>query len=130
MSYSIPSEDRLAEAVFIVLYRNQQVHSQRELVNLVVAELNRDGSEYRVSGERIRRLIINRNMGQITIDYNDSEGELPQVCPVCRNKIISVMNSTLDGNMIEVTRKCTACPFTVGMTKRVPGRYTFTKKKR
>lgn len=130
MTYRIPDDDRLAEAIFVVFYRNQQIVSQRELVSLVMKELNKDGSNYRVSGERIRRMIVNRQMGQIVIDYNESEGEIPHSCPVCGNKMMSIMNSTLDGNVIEVTRKCTACPYSVGTTKRMPGRYTFLRKKR
>ena len=130
MPYSIPSDDRLAEAIFVVMYRNQQVVSQKEMAALVLKELEKDGTEYRVSGERIRRLAINRDMAQIVIDYNESDGDLPDVCPVCRNPLISVKNSTLDGGVIEVMRKCKVCPYSVGTVRRVPGRYTFLRKKR
>ncbi len=130
MSYRIPSDDKLAEAVFVVMYRNQQVVSQKEMAGLVLKELEKDGNEYRVSGERIRRLIVNRDMAQISIDYNESDGPLPDECPVCRNKLTSVKNSTLDGNVVEIMRKCTSCPFSVGSVNHVPGRYTFIRKKR
>ena len=130
MPYRIPSDEKLAEAVFVVMYRNQQVVSQKEMATLVLKELERDGEEYRVSGERIRRLIVNKDMAQLAIDYNESDGELPDVCPVCRNPLTSVKNSTLDGGTIEIMRKCTRCPFSVGSVNRTPGRYTFTRKKR
>ncbi len=130
MAYRIPSDDKLAEAVFVVMYRNQQVVSQKEMAALVLKELEKDGEQYRVSGERIRRLIVNRDMAQLSIDYNEAEGDLPEVCPVCRNKLTSIKNSTLDGNVVEISRKCTACPFSVGSTNHVPGRYTFIRKKR
>lgn len=130
MSYSIPDDDRLAEAIFVVMYRNQQVRSQREMVELVTADLNKNGDNYRVSGERIRRVALNRNLIQISIEYNDSEGELPDTCPVCRNPMSSSMNRTLDGDVIEVSRKCTVCPYSVGTSKRIPGRYTFIRKKK
>ena len=73
MSYSIPSDERLSEAIFIVMYRNQQVRSQSEMTELVLKEINKDGSDYRVSGERIRRLAVNRGLIHISIDYNDAE---------------------------------------------------------
>ena len=130
MPYRIPSDEKLAEAVFVVMYRNQQVVSQKEMAALVLRELEKDGGEYRVSGERIRRLIVNKDMAQLAIDYNESDSELPDVCPVCRNPLTSVKNSTLDGGTIEIMRKCTRCPFSVGSVNRTPGRYTFTRKKR
>ena len=130
MTYSIPSDDQIADAVFAVMYRNAQVTSQNEMVRLVTNELNKRGGEFRISGERIRRVALNRDILQITIDYNKRDGELPSVCPVCRNEMSKVMNMTLDGDAIEVSRKCTVCPYTVGTKNRVPGRYTFTRKKR
>ena len=130
MPYRIPSDEKLAEAVFVVMYRNQQVVSQKEMAALVLRELEKDGGEYRVSGERIRRLIVNKDMAQLAIDYNESDSELPDVCPVCRNPLTSVKNSTLDGGTIEIMRKCTRCPFSVGSVNRTPGRYTFIRKKR
>ena len=130
MSYKIPSDDRLAEAIFVVMYRNQQVVSQRNMANLVLKELEKDGETYRVSGERIRRLAVNRGMATLIIDYAEREGELPEVCPVCRNQLTSVKNSTLDGNVVEVLRKCTACTYSVGPINHTPGRYTFVRKKR
>lgn len=131
MSYSIPSDDKLAEAIFVVMYRNQQVRSQREMASLVRTEINKDGSDYRVSGERIRRVAMNRDMLQLVIEYNESDSEdLPDTCPVCKNVMSPIMNRTLDGGTIEVLRKCTVCPYSVGTKMRLPGRYTFVRKKR
>lgn len=130
MAYSIPDDDRVAEAIFVVMYRNQSVRSQREMIDLVSAELNKEGGDYRISGARIRRIAINRGLLQLSIEYNESEGELPGTCPVCNNEMRSVYNRTLDGDVIEITRKCTVCPYNVGAVKRMPGRYTFVRKKR
>ena len=130
MTYSIPSDEKVIDAIFYVMYRHPQVRSQREMVDLVTAELNRSGGDYRISGQRIRRLAIRNDMLVLSISYNESEGELPTSCPVCGGNLISVMNSTLDGGTIEVCRRCDACPYTIGTTKRVPGRYSFTGKRR
>ena len=130
MSYRIPSDDRLAEAIFVVMYRNQQVVSQKAMADLVLKELEKDGEEYRVSGERIRRLAVNRNLATLVIDYAEKDGGIPEVCPVCRNELTSIKNSTLDGGVVEVMRKCTSCPYSVGSVNHTPGRYTFVRKKR
>ncbi len=130
MTYSIPSDEKVIDAIFYVMYRHPQVRSQREMVDLVTAELNRSGGDYRISGRRIRRLAIKNDMLVLSISYNGSEGELPTSCPVCGGNLVSVMNSTLDGGTIEVCRRCDTCPYTIGTTKRVPGRYSFTGKRR
>ncbi len=128
MPYSIPSDERLSEAIFIVMYRNQQVRSQAEMTELVLKEINKDGSDYRVSGERIRRLAINRGLSHISIDYNDAENrDLPEDCPVCRNPLVGISNTTLDGRETEILRKCPVCTYSVGTRMRMPGKYTFTK---
>lgn len=49
MSYHIPKDDRLADAIFTVMYGNQQVRSQAELARLVRLELEKDDEDYRVS---------------------------------------------------------------------------------
>ena len=130
MTYSIPDDDRVADAVFAVMYRNAQVSSQSEMVRLVNIELNRKGGDYRASGERIRRVALNRDLVQITMDYNRRDGEIPESCPVCRNSLTPVMNRTLDGDEIEVERRCSVCSFSVGTKNRSPGRYIFTRKRR
>lgn len=131
MSYKIPDDDKLAEAIFIVMYRNQQVRSQSEMITMVRMELNKSDDQYRVSGERIRRIAINRKMLQLVIEYNKSNiTDLPDICPVCKNILSSIMNTTLDGNTVEVNKKCTACPYSIGVKKHTPGRYTFIRKSR
>jgi len=131
MSYRIPDEDRLSDAIFSVMYRNQQVRSQSEFTRLVRKELEKDGEEYRVSEERARMTAIKRNLAAIAIDYHELEdSDMPDECPVCRNPMTSVMNMTLDGTSKELRRKCTICPYTVGSKRRVPGRYIFTRPKK
>jgi hypothetical protein len=131
MSYRIPDEDRLSDAIFSVVYRNQQIRSQAEFVRLVRKELEKDGLEYRVSEERARMTAIRRDLVNITIDYHESEdGTMPEACPVCRNPMTSVMNKTLDGGSMELRRRCTVCPYASGTKRMIPGRYTFTRSRK
>lgn len=131
MTYRIPDDDAVSDAILVVMHRNPQVGSQAEMVKLIKAELSKHGEDYRISGERIRRVSVNRKMAELTIEYNDAgDSELPDICPVCRNPMSAVMNRTLDGGTIEVMRKCGACPFSVGKQKRMPGRYIFNRKSR
>ena len=49
------------------------------------------------------------------------------ICPVCGSGMSSIMNNTLDGELTEIKRNCSVCPFTVGKTVLVPGRYCFVR---
>jgi hypothetical protein len=129
MAYKIPRENDVADALLIVMHKNPQIKSQRELTELVKRQLSHADSEYRVSGERIRRIGLNKGLIRISIDYNSSNAEtLPDICPVCRNRMVSIKNRTLDGGVIEVRRRCELCKFSTGPEPTVPGRYHFTKK--
>ena len=128
MAYRIPSEERLSDAIFTVMYRNPQVRSQSELTRLVRNELSKDEQDYRVGEERIRLLAIRKKLVTVSIEYNErDDAMLPETCPVCKGPMTSVMNRTLDGDNRELKRKCSVCPYTVGSRKKVPGRYIFTK---
>jgi len=129
MAYKIPTEERLSDAIFTVMYRNSQVRSQAELAKLVRKELSNGDEEYRVSEERVRLLAIKNKLVTISIEYNGKSSSLglPETCPVCRSPMTSVMNRTLDGENKELKRKCSACPYTVSTRKNVPGRYIFTR---
>lgn len=131
MSYHIPKEDRVADAIFTVMYRNLQIRSQNELARLVRMELEKDCKDYRVSTERIRMLALKRGLALIHIDYNETDDTvLPETCLVCRSPMSSIRNMTIYGESREVGRKCTVCTYSVGMKKRIPRRYTFSKNRR
>ncbi|MDY0293243.1 MAG: hypothetical protein RBQ77_01540 [Candidatus Methanomethylophilaceae archaeon] len=131
MSYSVPDEDTVADAILIVMHKNPQIGSQNEMLELVRRELNRQGGDHRISGERMRRIALNRKMVSLRIDYHETDDpELPERCPVCQNPMSPVTNRTLDGSITEVRRKCTMCPYSVGSRKRIPGRYAFSKRGR
>ncbi len=130
MSYKIPNEDDVADALLMVMHKNPQVRSQRELIDLVRRQLSSKDPDYRVSGERVRRIGINRGVMGVNIEYNSTKNQkLPEFCPVCRNPMVPVRNRTLDGRIIEVRRKCPICLFTTGPNPTVPGRYYFTQKR-
>lgn len=104
------------------------IETQREFSNRVRNELRKIDENYRVSDERIRRIGIDRGMVKITIEYRESDNtDLPHICPVCKNAMAPVMNRSLDGDTVEVKRKCTVCPYSIGKKVMVPGRYIFSR---
>ena len=131
MSYKRPNDEKLDEALVNVLLRCQVIESQNELVKMVVKELGKNGETYRVSGKRIRRYALENDMVSLEIDYRESKNKkVAEVCPVCGNVLTSVSNTTLDGNLVELMRKCKNCGYISSARGSIPGRYVFIRKSR
>ncbi|MFA6951691.1 MAG: hypothetical protein WCQ23_01255 [Candidatus Methanomethylophilaceae archaeon] len=126
MSYKIPDEAVLEKAIRNAMTRTPHVNSQRELAEVVNRELSKMDSNYRAGGERIRRVGIEKNILKVVIEYHETEGPLPETCPVCRNAMVPLRNMSLEGRVVEVARKCTVCPYKVGQKALMPGRYGFS----
>ena len=128
MAYKIPDDDRLEEAINIVMGRERQIRSQAAMTELVSKELRKEYDDYRVSGERIRRVAIERGLLKIEIEYNEHDDQSSvDVCPVCGDPMNIITNTTLDGREADIGRNCTRCPYHTGIKKRTPGRYTFIR---
>ncbi|MDR0777938.1 MAG: hypothetical protein LBE48_00655 [Methanomassiliicoccaceae archaeon] len=126
MSYKRPDDDLLEGAIRNVIKKNRQIESQNTMTALVLKELGKEDQEYRVSGERIRRVSVERNILSIAIDYNEhDELSSPDICPVCGYPMEIVSNETLDDRETDVGRRCTKCSYQTGLKRRTPGRYTF-----
>ncbi|MCL1978938.1 MAG: hypothetical protein FWG60_02120 [Methanomassiliicoccaceae archaeon] len=130
MPHRIPDEETVSSAIKTVMNRNAHIETQTEFLRLVRKELAKSDPEYRVSGERIRRIGLERGIIKISIEYRESDiDDLPHICPVCRNAMSPVMNRSLEGEYVEIKRKCTVCPYAVGKTVLVPGKYFFSRTK-
>ncbi|MCL1984006.1 MAG: hypothetical protein FWG58_01245 [Methanomassiliicoccaceae archaeon] len=126
--HRIPSDDRLEDAIRAVMKRNRQILSQNAMRELVLTELRKEDENYRVSGERIRKVAVDRDILRIEIEYNVyDEISAPEICPVCGFPMDVINNSTLDGRDTDIGRKCTKCTYQIGLRKKTPGRYTFSK---
>ncbi|MGE4274518.1 MAG: hypothetical protein AB7E27_00475 [Candidatus Methanomethylophilaceae archaeon] len=129
MRYKIPDDDTLADAIYMVMHRHSSVRSQGLLASLVSKELSRSDPDYRVSGERVRRLAIIRGLAEVEISYNENgKEEVPSECPVCRGDLRPVSNRTLLGEETVIGHRCRRCSFSMGVTRRTPGMYVFQRK--
>ena len=129
MSYRIPSEGEISKAIGNVLVRNPHIHSQTELCRLVVEELKGMNGDYRAGAERIRRVGIRRGLFTVSISYSASSVTgTGEKCPVCREKLKSVRNMTLDGGMVELMRKCPQCGYAVRGNMGRPARYSVNRR--
>ncbi len=128
MSYKVPDEDTISNAIENVLNRANHIDTQKEFSDRVRKELILKNRDYRVSSERIRRIGVDRGLVKLTIEYRESDIKgLPHTCPVCRNAMSPIMNRSLDGDSVEVKRRCTVCPYAIGKKVMTPGRYIFSR---
>lgn len=123
MSYRIPSEDEVAKAMENVLVRTPHIRSQRALCEAVSAELMCQDTDYRIGAERIRRIGISRQLFNLDISYADAGRPAGKWCPVCGSILLSVRNRTLDGDTVELLRKCKVCGYAAKGNRSKPARY-------
>ena len=126
VKFKIPDRDTVSDSVREVMRHNQRVESQRELSDLVQKELETVDPDYRISGERIRKIAVSSEAVRLEIEYRETDrDDLPDICPVCGNSMTPIINMTLEGDRTEVKRTCSVCPFSIGRKPRIPGRYIF-----
>lgn len=123
MLYRIPSEDDVAKAIENVLVRTPHIRSQRALCEAVSAELMCQDTDYRIGAERIRRIGISRQLFSLDISYAEAGRPAGKWCPVCGSILLSVRNRTLDGDTVELLRKCKVCGYAAKGNKSKPARY-------
>ncbi|MFQ5552723.1 MAG: hypothetical protein ACE5EW_03280 [Thermoplasmata archaeon] len=127
-SYRIPSRERVVGALRRVLGRRKTIPSQRELKELLDQEMSREDG-YRVSGPRARRIAYDSGLVRLEIESRESaEVRTPHRCPVCGHRMDRVKNMTVFGGTVTLGHRCRSCPYWTGLKRRVPTRYTFTRK--
>ena len=129
MSYRIPRDDDIAKAIDNCLTRSPRVRSLTVLTDLVQTELMCVDESYRVSGERIRRVGVKKKLFDLEIRYAHTDKTAPyEKCPVCRNKLESVKNRTLDWKTVELSRDCKVCGYSAKNDASRPARYIITRR--
>ncbi|MFQ6013217.1 MAG: hypothetical protein ACE5LS_06200 [Thermoplasmata archaeon] len=127
-SYRIPSRARVEGALQRVLGRRKTITSQRELKELLDREMAREDG-YRVSGPRARRIAYDSGLVRMEIESRETqEMRTLHRCPVCGHRLDLVKNMTVFGGTVTLGYRCRNCPYWTGLKRRVPTRYTFTRK--
>lgn len=129
MSYKLPSDEEVADAVRMALSRRGVVNSQRRLTQLVLKELKAMDPDFSVTEERVRRIAIDRGIAKVNIIARDSEKRTASnECPVCGEKMKRIRNLTVYGGSVNLGYRCSRCGYWTGLTNRRPTRYIFSQK--
>lgn len=126
MSYRVPTMEVLAVAISDVLREHGSITSQRLLAELVREKLKRLDSSYSVTEERVRKSAIQAGLVKVEVESRDSGIKMKMGrCPVCASRMRKVRNETIYGGSVILGYRCTACPYSMGITKKVPIKYIF-----
>ncbi|MCX8173823.1 MAG: hypothetical protein N3F63_04355 [Thermoplasmata archaeon] len=128
--YALPSRDTIVEAAVNLYLSGRTVDSQEKLRKLILGKLQRDNNLYRLSGKRLRKVLIKAGIAKVQIVARESEGKRPYfLCPVCDARLTKIVNQTLNGTEVVIGYKCPTCGYWTHRKKRVPVRYIFTLSK-
>jgi hypothetical protein len=126
MVYRLPSSEELMVALYKALNRHGTIDSQGKLRDMVVKELQKWDSQYRVSPQRVRRAAIRAGFVDMEILSREGQGtKTQQSCPVCDTRLKNVRNKSLWGKDVTIGYRCPTCGYKSGMKKQVPIRYIF-----
>jgi len=127
MSYKIPSDEEVSELVLKVMRIKRVVESQAQLLSEVLVHLQMRNPEYKLTGQRLRKLAMRIPEIHVEIKCKDTDTLVDnmETCPVCGSKMERVENMTLEGKKIVIGFKCTFCSYWTGRKLRVPIRYIF-----
>ena len=130
MSYQIPSDEHITEALKKVLTDYRTISTQNKLQELVKNELKTTKQEFGVSGHRLRFLAL--QSGLVDLEIHTREGDPHKAltkCPVCGDILKRVKNLTIWGGEVTIEFSCPSCRYWTGKKKRIPTRYVFHLKK-
>lgn len=125
--YSLPSRETILEATLSLYISGRIVDSQEKLRKLILSKLQKDNQLYRLSGKRLRKVLIKAGIAKVQIVAREAEGKRPYfLCPVCDSRLTKIVNQTLNGTEVIIGYKCLTCGYWTHRKKRVPVRYVFT----
>ena len=126
MSYTIPSDDQVISSLLRVMKKAHIVQTQNRLKELVLEDLQKESSSFRLTPTRLRLLALNSSF--VKVEIHSREGNPKKSlhrCPVCHNKLKQVRNLTIWGGMVTIELQCPHCGYWTGKKKQIPTRYVF-----
>jgi len=129
MSYHIPSDNQIKEALKKILKKYRTIQSQSKLKNLVKKELDTKKQKYGLTGARLRNIAIKSDF--VKLEIHSRKGDPKKImnkCPVCNSILKRVKNLTIWGGNVTIEFNCPNCGYWTGKKKRIPTRYVFHHK--
>ncbi len=127
-SYRIPKDDQVLAALRRATDLKPIVDSQRKLKRIVDREM-RGEEGFKVGEGRLRKIAIDSKLFELRIQTRETGQKKSLVrCPVCGDRLRRLRNATVFGGSVTLGYKCPTCGYWTGLRRRVPVRYTFSRK--
>ncbi len=127
MTYKVPRDKEVIQAIKNVMNTLGVVNSQTKLKELVERDLKETDRDYSVSPRRLRLLALGSDLVRVEIHCRESDTKKSaNRCPVCDHKLKLVKNKTVFNGIVTIGTECTHCPYWTGIKRRIPTRYVFT----
>ncbi|MCS7123641.1 MAG: hypothetical protein RMJ17_03680 [Candidatus Aenigmarchaeota archaeon] len=127
MNKKIPKIEKVKEAIRRVIYSRLRVESLEELCNLVLRELKREDVNYRISPNRIKKVVL--QMKEIKIEAKTKRLkniEKIEKCPICKSNLIEIKTKNLLKKDIVIGYKCEKCGYKSDLKSFTPMEYIFS----
>ncbi len=127
MSYKVPTDEEVLQAIKNVMNNLGVVNSQIKLKELVERDLQETDKDYRVGPRRLRVLALGSD--HVRVDIHCRESDIIKKmsrCPVCDHNLKVVKNKTVFDGIVTIGHECTHCSYWTGKKRRIPTRYVFT----
>lgn len=99
--------------------------TQAAFLGAMRRELARADPTLRVGARRLRRLLVDAGDVRLRVTFSERLDRRPLVaCPVCGDRLRSVVNQTLDGDTVVLGHACRRCGYWTHLRRRVPIRYS------
>ncbi|MFH1100552.1 MAG: hypothetical protein V1726_00750 [Methanobacteriota archaeon] len=129
MTYHIPADEDVIDAVRKVFEKYSTVTSQRKLKMLVEKELQVKNNFLQVGEPRLRTLVLTEKLAQVEIHTREGDPDkILHRCPVCSGSLQRVKNQTIYGGEVTLEFRCSCCGYWTGKKKKIPTLYVFHRK--
>ena len=129
MTYKLPTDEEIEDAIRRALTRHGVVSSQRKLTELVRKELKSLDPDFTIAEDRVRMMAINKGLAKISINARDTPAKTSSsTCPVCSKHMKHIKNLTVYGGSVDLGYRCSRCGYWTGLKSRRPTRYIFSSK--
>ncbi len=125
----IPNSELVGRIIREKLKEVGVVRSQQELGRIVEGELKDIDSSFHISPERARRIALEVQDIDVTVETKKSASDKPNNCPVCNYDLEGLYAENLEGEKTRVGFRCNNCGYRGDVDEFMPMRYEFKIRK-
>ncbi len=125
MGVMIPNSELVKRIIYYAMKKRGIVHTQDELAEIVKKELKKLNKKFTITPQRVRKIALQVENMEVTVETKKSKKSKPKKCPVCENKLSPIFAKNLLGEKIAVGFRCKVCHYHADEKFFAPMKYEF-----